>query len=133
MIDDLNQLDPAQLAERVAIEVLGFRKALVPAFAEGSCGSHWLDKEGAVTNERHILRLATSADALLPLMEKFAGYKTERFGDYPPREYYTIRLYPSLMYVETYRQEFTGQGSTFAVAAAIALIRAALAQKGSHA
>jgi len=147
MSDILNQLEPAQLSVLVALEIAGWKNTncsvanpfdrggmrLPNGFADrDKVFTAWWHPSDEIATGCYIAppRFAESSDAVLPLLEKFAGYKAERFGDYPPRNYYTIRVYPSLMYVETYRQEFTGQGITFAYAACIALLRAYRAGKG---
>jgi len=126
---ELEQLPDAQLAEALAVEVAGFSKTINNCGEWGSF-TKWKDKEGACTEDRHIHRFAMSADAVMPLLDKWAACQIShnyQEGDDDRG------IEPIQPWVVELANRYEGKAPTLARAACIALIRAARAQKGYHA
>ena len=128
MTDELDQLSDAALSEVFAKEVAGLVRAQYPCCHPG--GEGWKRGPDWVFGPDDKLPFATSADAVLPFLEKYAGHICERCFDYAKP--HVVRVLPSLKYRETYREEFRGESSTFARSVCIALLRAKRAEKGGR-
>ena len=122
MSADLDKLNDAQLSEVFAVEVLKY-----PQSATSGPHGRWVHN-GITWMCPSVLDFASSVDSVLPHVEKFAGHIFERCFDY--ERPHVARILPSLMYRETYRQEFRGQSTTLARAICIALILAKRAENG---
>ena len=128
-IDNLDTLTDAELSEVFAVEVAGWRRSTTSdrqPYGRRAKLIDWVCERKAVVYTH--VRFATSADAVMPFLENFAGHICERCFDYAKP--HVVRVLPSLKYRESYRQEFRGESSTFARAACIALIRAKRAGEG---
>ena len=119
MSDELESLTDGQLSEVFAVEFAGFTR-----IETTQCGVVWKDAEGAVAQLRHIHRFATSADAVLPFLQK-APAPSLSFA--PALGTWCVSI---TVISGRYTREFLGYDTTLARAACIALIRAARAQKG---
>ncbi len=70
-MNPLDSLTDAQLSEAVAVEVRGWRKCRAPTQSKSDPGERGWCGNGASYGQTRIPPYATSADAVLPLLEKY--------------------------------------------------------------